>query len=93
MLKERSNQEPDWQSILNIWEGFSETTSIAYPGGLKRRAAAYLGDRDPHKPLNKTELRQLLVKANKMKNSTKKEERARGIELEKQVQRAFNFHR
>ena len=82
----------DWQSIQDISEIFTETPQQnPRPGSLKRKAAAYLGPRDPNKQLNKPELRQLLNKAKKMKTSSKKEERAKGIQLEKQVQQAFNF--
>jgi hypothetical protein len=45
------------------------------------------------KKLTRTEFRSLLAKAHKMKTSDKKEERHRGIELAKQLQCAFNFHK
>ena len=41
--------------------------------------------------LSKSELRKLRAKANKMKKSSKKEERDRGIQLARQVSFAFNM--
>jgi hypothetical protein len=83
----------DWELILSLWEDFSqEPPAINRTQALKRRAAVYL-DVDVGKKLTRTEFRTLLAKANKMKTSSKKEERQRGIELAKQVQWAFNFHK
>jgi hypothetical protein len=86
----------DWQTIHELWEQYAqeeENKPTNRPGGLKRKAATYLGTGVSPNQLSKTELRQLLAKARKMKKSTKKEERARGIQLEKQVRMAFNFHK
>jgi hypothetical protein len=83
----------DWQSILNIWEEFNQITPVSNTGSVKRQVAAYLKPRQPGKPLSKTELRQLLSKARKLKKSTKKGERARGIELEKQIRTVFNIQK
>ena len=83
----------DWEFILSLWEDFSqEPNAINRTQALKRRAAVYL-DVDVGKKLTRTEFRTLLAKANKMKTSNKKEERQRGIQLAKQVQWAFNFHK
>ena len=41
--------------------------------------------------LSKTDLKRLRAKANKMKKSSKKAERDRGIQLAKQVSWAYNF--
>lgn len=87
------DSDHDWQSILELSERYSTESRPAHQAPLKERAASYLDRDDPNQPLSKTELRQLLSKARKMKQSTKKEERARGISLEKEVQRAFNMHR
>lgn len=82
----------DWQSLLDICEDFTQKEKPgSRPGSLKKKAAAYLGAGAADNGLSKTELRQLLAKAKKMKTSTKKEERARGVQLEKQVRWAFNF--
>lgn len=87
------NNKHDWELILSLWEDFSqEPNTINRTQALKRRAAVYL-DVDVGKKLTRTEFRTLLAKANKMKTSNKKEERQRGIELAKQVQWAFNFHK
>lgn len=87
------NNKHDWELILSLWEDFSqEPNTINRTQALKRRAAVYL-DVDVGKKLTRTEFRTLLAKANKMKTSSKKEERQRGIELAKQVQWAFNFHK
>jgi hypothetical protein len=83
----------DWQSILELSERYSQDPRPAHQPPLKERAASYLDRKDPDQPLSKSELRQLLSKARKMKKSTKKEDRARGTLLEKEVQRAFNMHR
>lgn len=61
------------------------------PGSLKRKAAQYLGKGAGEK-LSKSDLRKLLAKANKMKNSEKKSERQRGIQLSRQVSWAKNFN-
>ena len=54
------------------------------PGSLKRKAASYLGKSAGDK-LSKTDLRRLLAKANKMKKSTIKSQRQRGVQLARQV--------
>jgi hypothetical protein len=59
-------------------------------GSLKRKAAQYLGKGAGDK-LSKTDLKRLRAKANKMKKSSKKAERDRGIQLAKQVSWAYNF--
>ena len=41
--------------------------------------------------LSKSELKRLRAKANKMKKSTRKDERARGVQLARQVSFAFNM--
>jgi hypothetical protein len=83
----------DWELILSLWEDFSQKpNAINRTQALKRRAAVYLNV-DVDRKLTRTEFRTLLAKANKMKTSSKKEERHRGIELAKQVQWAFNFHK
>lgn len=94
-FKDDHDTQHDWHSIYTIWEDFSAIPNPEFrpPGALKRQAAEYLRDYDPHKPLSKTDLRKLLSKAQKMKNSTRKGERARGILLEKQVLSAFNLQR
>lgn len=84
----------DWDLIFTIWDNFTQIPKIKFkPGSLKRRAAVYLGTKTVIDDLNKTELRQLLAKAKKMKQSSKKEERAKGAQLEKQIQCAFNFNK
>ena len=60
------------------------------PGSLKRKAAQYLGKGAGEK-LSKTDLKRLLAKANKMKKSTKKAERARGNQLYRQVMFVYNM--
>ena len=60
------------------------------PGSLKRKASQYLG-KDAGDTLSKSELKKLRAKANKMKKSSKKEERDRGIQLARQVSFAFNM--
>jgi hypothetical protein len=93
MFRDEYDYDPnhDWQSILRIWEEFSEPSHTNPHLNLKHKAAAFM-DTASH-PLTRTELRQLLSKAHKLKKSTKKGERARGIELEKQIQRVFNKER
>jgi hypothetical protein len=60
------------------------------PGSLKRQASQYLG-LGADETLNKYELKKLRAKANKMKTSSKKEERDRGIQLARQVSFAYNM--
>ncbi len=63
---------------------------VSRTGSLKRKASQYLG-KDAGDTLSKSELRKLRAKANKMKKSSKKEERDRGIQLARQVSFAFNM--
>jgi len=87
----RCTNDRDWDQIFTIWENFSLIEPINIKTvEVKRQAVEYLGI-DNHHKLNKHELRSLLSKAHKMKNSTKKEERARGLELEKQLLSVFNY--
>ena len=60
------------------------------PGSLKRKASQYLG-KGAGEELSKTDLKRLRAKANKMKKSSKKAERDRGIQLARQVSFAFNM--
>jgi len=60
------------------------------PGSLKRKAAQYLG-KGAGDNISKSDLRRLQAKANKMKKSSTKAERQRGIQLAKQVSWANNF--
>jgi hypothetical protein len=60
------------------------------PGSLKRKAAQYLG-KGAGDSISKSDLRRLQAKANKMKKSSTKAERQRGIQLAKQVSWANNF--
>jgi len=60
------------------------------PGSLKRKAAQYLG-KGAGDSISKTDLKRLRAKANKMKESIKKAQRARGTQLLKQVSWANNF--
>jgi hypothetical protein len=60
------------------------------PGSLKRKAAQYLGKGAGDK-LSQTDLKRLRAKANKMKKSSKKAERDRGIQLARQVSFAYNM--
>lgn len=81
----------DWPYITELWEDFystKETDIKTYK--LKELAAEYL-DTDLNHKLTKHEIRALLAKAEKMKVSNKKETRARGQQLAKQIQQAFNI--
>lgn len=60
------------------------------PGSLKRKAAQYLGKGAGEK-LSRTDLKRLRAKANKMKKSTNKAERARGNQLYRQVMFVYNM--
>ena len=93
------NDQPNNQQIKNLMEELQQLTedlseraekSGSRPGSLKRKAAQYLGKGAGEK-LSKTDLKRLRAKANKMKKSTKKAERDRGIQLAKQVSFAFNM--
>jgi hypothetical protein len=84
-IKDKHN----WENILSILEKFETTSSSNKHISLKNRAAEYL-DTEHNEKLNRGELRMLMAKAEKLKTSTKKEERARGQELAKLIQRAFN---
>jgi len=86
------------QTILTLMEELEQLTEDftqpekpgSRPGSLKRKAAQYLGKGAGEK-LSKTDLKRLRAKANKMKKSTKKAERERGIQLARQVSFAFNM--
>jgi len=86
------NDDHDWELILSIMEDF-DSIKLGNPHiSLKDRAIDYL-DAAHDEKLNRTELRMLVAKAQKLKTSTKKEERARGLRLAKQIQQAFNIHK
>lgn len=71
--------------VEDVLEDFTQPAKPgSRPGSLKRKAAAYLGKNAGDK-LSKTDLRKLDAKAKKMKNSTKKSDRQRGIQLARQV--------
>jgi hypothetical protein len=86
------------QTILTLMEELEQLTEDftqpakpgSRPGSLKRKAAQYLGKGAGEK-LSKTDLKRLRAKANKMKKSTKKAERDRGIQLARQVSFAYNM--
>jgi hypothetical protein len=82
----------DWELILSLWEEFDSSSLEKKHLNLKDRAAEYLDIQHDEK-LNRTELRSLIAKAHKLKTSTKKEERARGIRLAKQIESVFNLHK
>ena len=85
-------QQHDWQPINDLYEEFLQNSSLRL-GDLKRRAAEYMGIADLNKPLSRTDIRKLLSKAYKIRRSKEKGERARSIQLEKQMQTAFNYER
>jgi hypothetical protein len=89
------NDQHDWQQILELWENFDDIVDPdTKTRQIKQQAAEYLDiDVDISKRLSHHELGLLLAKADKMKTSTKKEIRARGHRLAKQVQWAFNLHK
>lgn len=78
--------------IEDILEDFTQPAKPgSRPGSLKRKAAAYLG-KHAGDQLSKTDLRKLDAKAKKMKKSTTKSERQRGIQLAKQVSFVRNMN-
>lgn len=78
--------------IIDLEEDFTgKAKPGSRPGSLKRKAAQYLGKGAGDK-LSKTDMRKLRAKANKMKKSTKKAERQRGIQLARQVSFMKNFN-
>jgi hypothetical protein len=93
-----NDQPNNQQQIKNLMEELQHLTEDftqaakpgSRPGSLKRKAAQYLGKGAGEK-LSKTDLKRLRAKANKMKKSTKKAERDRGIQLARQVSFAFNM--
>ena len=79
------------QELEHIVEDFTQDPKPgSRPGSLKRKAAQYLGKGAGDK-LSQTDLKRLRAKANKMKKSTKKAERDRGIQLARQVSFAYNM--
>ena len=78
----------DLEDIIEDFTGKAKPGSR--PGSLKRKASQYLGKGTGEK-ISKTDLKKLRAKANKMKKSTKKAERDRGIQLARQVSFAFNM--
>jgi hypothetical protein len=93
MSGEFYNNKHDWQQISDIWENYCSIGNVDIKtSAIKQLAAEYL-DTDISKKLSRQEFRALLAKADKMKTSVKKEERAKGQELAKQIQRAFNLYK
>lgn len=79
------------EELRKITEDFTQPAKPgSRPGSLKRKAAQYLGKGAGDK-LSKTDLKRLRAKANKMKKSTNKAERARGNQLYKQVMFVYNM--
>jgi len=79
------------EELQTLTEDFTQPAKPgSRPGSLKRKAAQYLGKGAGEK-LSKTDLKRLRAKANKMKKSSKKAERDRGIQLARQVSFAFNM--
>lgn len=71
--------------VEDVLEDFTQPAKPgSRPGSLKRKAAAYLGKSAGDK-LSKTDLKKLDAKAKKMKKSSKKADRQRGIQLARQV--------
>ena len=86
-----ANLQKCLSELENIVEDLTgDPKSGSRPGSLKRKASQYLG-KGAGDSLSKSELRKLRAKANKMKKSSKKEERDRGIQLARQVSFAFNM--
>jgi hypothetical protein len=86
------NDNHNWELILSLWEDFDSEKLVNKHLNLKDRAAEYLDIEDSDK-LNRSELRLLIAKAHKLKVSTKKEERARGVRLAKQIESVFNLYK
>jgi hypothetical protein len=84
------DSDHDWSSILELSEQFNQSQQQAHPRPLKARAADLLRRKTSNRKLTRTELRALLCKAKKMKKSSKKHERFRGVLLEKEIQKVFN---
>jgi hypothetical protein len=79
------------EELRTITEDFTQKAKPgSRPGSLKRKAAQYLGKGAGEK-LSKTDLKRLRAKANKMKKSTNKAERARGNQLYRQVMFVYNM--
>jgi hypothetical protein len=94
-MKEQSQNEK-LQNVIkeldSILEDFTQAPKPgSRPGSLKRKASQYLG-KGSGKKLSKTDLKRLRAKANKMKKSEKKDEKARGVQLARQVSFAYNMN-
>lgn len=90
-MQDKQTVESLMEELQTLTEDFTQKAKPgSRPGSLKRKAAQYLGKGAGEK-LSKTDLKRLRAKANKMKKSTKKAERDRGIQLAKQVSFAFNM--
>ena len=93
-MKEQSHNDK-LQNVIkeldSILEDFTQSPKPgSRPGSLKRKASQYLGKGAGEK-LSKTDLKRLRAKANKMKKSDKKAEKARGVQLARQVSFAYNM--
>lgn len=81
----------DWQSIVEMCDDYTHEIVECYKTvELKRQAAIYLGSDFSKRKLSKGEIRQLIAKARKMKNSIKKEDKFHEANLEKLIIWAFN---
>ena len=90
-MQDKQTVESLMEELQTLTEDFTQKAKPgSRPGSLKRKAAQYLGKGAGEK-LSKTDLKRLRAKANKMKKSTKKTERDRGIQLARQVSFAFNM--
>ena len=90
-MQDKQTVESLMEELQTLTEDFTQKAKPgSRPGSLKRKAAQYLGKGADEK-LSKTDIKRLRAKANKMKKSTKKSERDRGIQLARQVSFAFNM--
>lgn len=80
----------NWDQMNTICEEFESVSINPRYISIKERAADYV-DLTANQHLTRSEFRTLLAKIQKLKNSSKKEERAKGIKLAKQIQSAFNI--
>jgi hypothetical protein len=81
----------NWQFTIEMCDDYTHDIVECYKTNvLKKQAAIYLGCNFSKRKLSKGEIRQLIAKARKMKNSIKKEDRFHEANLEKIIIWAFN---
>ena len=81
------------ETIINVWENFDNIANVKVKTStIKNQAATYLDLKDSE-DLNRHDFYNLLSKTQKIKTHLKKADRARNLDLEKQLISVYSSNR